>query len=291
MKFFISKQRFMEVLQFAGWNLLGNMGLILTLQGLNFLFNIFLGPVVNAARGLSVQVQTIVARFTSNIHTAISPQITKSYARHDTQYMKTLIFASSRYSFFLLFIMSFPLFLETKKLLQIWLGNYPEYTVSFIRILIFQCIMDNLIYPLSFAINATAKIKSTQLAVSILYLISFLACWATLEIGLNPCWSLIINVFFNALIILLRVKFLKPYLNISIKEYCIKIYGNIALIIISTFIVYYLIYKLLNTPAFITNIIIGLTLASTAIWIIGLSQREREMIKCTLKNKIKRNSK
>lgn len=291
MKFFFSKQRFMEVLQFAGWNLLGNMGLILTLQGLNFLFNIFLGPVVNAARGLSVQVQNIVARFTSNIHTAISPQITKSYARHDTQYMKTLIFASSRYSFFLLFIMSFPLFLETKKLLQIWLGNYPEYTVSFIRILIFQCIMDNLIYPLSFAINATAKIKSTQLAVSILYLISFLACWATLEIGLNPCWSLIINVFFNALIILLRVKFLKPYLNISIKEYCIKIYGNIALIIISTFIVYYLIYKLLNTPAFITNIIIGLTLASTAIWIIGLSQREREMIKCTLKNKIKRNSK
>lgn len=286
-KFLFTKQRFMNVFQFAGWSLFGNMSLILTQQGLNFLFNIFFGPIINAARGLAVQVQNIVARFTSSIHTAINPQITKSYARHDTQYMKMLIIASSRYSFFLLFVMSFPLFLETKKLLQIWLGNYPEYTVDFIRILIFQCIMDNLIYPLSFAINATANIKSTQITVSILYLCSFLTCWVILKIGLNPCWTLIINVIFNALVILLRVKLLKSHVDLSLKEYCIKIYGNIALITISTFIVYYLLRIILDEPpTFLTNIIIGLILSSSVVWILGLSQKEKTIVKHVLNSKI-----
>lgn len=289
-KFLFSKQRFMDVFQFAGWNLFGNMSLILTQQGLNFLFNIFFGPIVNAARGLAVQVQNVVGRFTSNIHTAINPQITKSYARHDTEYMKTLILASSRYSFFLLFVMSFPLYLETPKLLQMWLGDYPNYTVSFIRILIFQCIMDNLIYPLSFAINATANIKSTQITVTILYFCSFLICWGILRFGLSPCWALIVNIIFNILVILSRVKILESYLNLSIKEYCIKIYGNIALIIISTFTIYYLFYTILGIPSFFTNIIIGLILSSIGVWLLGLSQKEKTIVKQVLNNKIlKRN--
>lgn len=285
-KFLFSKQRFMDVFQFAGWNLFGNMTMVLTQQGLNFLFNIFFGPIVNAARGLAVQVQNTVGRFTSNIHTAIGPQITKSYARHDTEYMKILLFASSRYSFFLLFIMSFPLYLETDRLLQIWLGDYPNYTASFIRILIFQCIMENLNYPLSLAINATANIKNTHITVSILYFCSFLICWGTLKFGLNPCWALIINVIFNALIILSRVIFLKPYLNLSIKEYCIKIYGNISSIIILTFITYYLLCTILGTPSFLTNIILGVTLSSIFVWLLGLSPIEKTTVRKVLKNKL-----
>lgn len=285
-KLLFVKQRFMDVFQFAGWSLFGNMGLILTQQGLNFLFNIFFGPIVNAARGLAFQVQNVVARFISSIHTAINPQITKSYARHDIQYMKTLVLTSSRYSFFLLFIMSFPIFLETKKLLQIWLGDYPEYTVSFIRILIFQCIMDNLIYPLSFAINATANIKRTQIIVSIFYFSSFLTCWIILKIGLNPCWALIANVFFNALVILLRIKLLEQYLNLSIKEYCIKIYGKIALIIMATSIAYYSLCIILNPTSFLINIVVELTLSSITVWLLGLSQKEKMLVWHVVSNKI-----
>lgn len=51
------------------------------------------GPVVNAARGVAVQVQGAVVQFSTNFQTALNPQITKSYAIGDFIYMHNLIFA------------------------------------------------------------------------------------------------------------------------------------------------------------------------------------------------------
>lgn len=67
---------------------------------------------MNAARGLAVQVQLAVSNFCRNFQMALNPQITKSYAIGDYSYMHELVFASSRYSFYLLFLLSFPVFLE-----------------------------------------------------------------------------------------------------------------------------------------------------------------------------------
>lgn len=84
---------------FAGWNLFGNLAAITFTQGLNLLLNMFFGPVVNAARGIAVQAQTAIGQFSSNFQTALNPQITKSYATGDMEYMHGLIFRSAKFSF------------------------------------------------------------------------------------------------------------------------------------------------------------------------------------------------
>ena len=62
---------------FASWNLIGNLALMGVTQGLNMVLNIFFGPIVNAARGVAVQVQNAILQFARVFQTAINPQITK----------------------------------------------------------------------------------------------------------------------------------------------------------------------------------------------------------------------
>lgn len=90
----------------------GNLAAVLFGQGLNMLLNVFFGPVVNAARGIAVQVQNAVQQFVGNFQMALNPQITKTYAQGEMQEMHKLMYRSARFSFFLLFFLSLPVLLK-----------------------------------------------------------------------------------------------------------------------------------------------------------------------------------
>ena len=102
----INKSILKEMVSFAGWSFWGNIAGILYTQGINILLNIFFGPVVNAARGIAVQVQGVVQQFVSNFQMALNPQITKSDAVSDMEKMHTLMFRSAKFSFFLLYLLT-----------------------------------------------------------------------------------------------------------------------------------------------------------------------------------------
>ena len=125
---------FREMTGFAGWNLFGNIAAVAFTQGLNVLLNMFFGPTVNAARGIAVQVQNAIKGFCVNFQTALNPQITKSYASDDMAYMHKLIFTSSKFSYYLLLLLSLPVILETPVILKWWLGIVPGHTVAFVRL-------------------------------------------------------------------------------------------------------------------------------------------------------------
>ena len=84
---------------FAGWNFIGSISGLLRDQGINILFNVFCGPIINAARGLAIQVQTAVFKFSSNFYVAVQPQITKSYASDNVDESHDLVLRSSRFCF------------------------------------------------------------------------------------------------------------------------------------------------------------------------------------------------
>ena len=75
--------------------------------------NLYFGVTVNAARGLANQVNTAVQQFASSFVTALNPQITKLYAQNNYDDMQTLLHNGIKYSFFLMYIIALPLFLET----------------------------------------------------------------------------------------------------------------------------------------------------------------------------------
>lgn len=65
LKIEFNKSLFKEMSGFAGWSFWGNLSSILYTQGINLMLNIFFGPVVNAARGIAIQVQSAVQQFVS----------------------------------------------------------------------------------------------------------------------------------------------------------------------------------------------------------------------------------
>lgn len=87
------------MLSFASWGLVGNLSAIMSNQGFNILINMFFGSGVNAARGIALQAQNAVTRFGSNFQMALNPQIIKSYAVGDLEYMRSLMYKSINYTF------------------------------------------------------------------------------------------------------------------------------------------------------------------------------------------------
>lgn len=160
--FYWEKPLFFELTSYSGWNLFGSMAAIVKGQGLNILINMFFNPSVNAARGIAYQINNAVNQFFTNFFNAVRPQITKYYALNDLDNLFKLIFRSSKLSFFLIYALSLPIILETPYIVELWLGQLPEYVVPFTRIIVIITAVDAMANPLMTCIHATGNIKVYQ---------------------------------------------------------------------------------------------------------------------------------
>ena len=204
---------------FAGWSLFGLVAYSGYNYGLNILLNLFFGPVVNAARGIAFQVQNAVQGFSHNFQMALNPQIIKSYAQNDLKRMHQLIFASSKYAFFLLFFLSLPIIIETPKILSVWLTEVPDHTVNFIRLILALITFDSLGSSISIAQQASGKIKKYQIWVGGIMLMIVPVAYICLKMGTNP--ESVYIVYFIACIIahVVRMMIIKPIIKLSLREY------------------------------------------------------------------------
>ena len=120
-----------EMTKFISVNLFGCFAWSAGVQGSNIVMNLFFGPVVNAAKAISMQESTVVLKFTDSIMTAVKPQIIKSYASGDVSYMLSLMMKTSKLSFFISIIIAGPILIKTDYILTLWLKNVPEYAAIF----------------------------------------------------------------------------------------------------------------------------------------------------------------
>lgn len=157
------KNIFREIFAFAGWTMNGNLAVMGYTQGLNILLNIFFGPVVNAARGVAVQVQSVCQQFCNNFQMALNPQLTKSYAQGELDDMGRLLVKSSKFSFYILFFIVLPLMFKADFVLHLWLGVVPEHTVSFLRLILIVGLLNTLSNPIIVSVHATGKLKRFQM--------------------------------------------------------------------------------------------------------------------------------
>jgi O-antigen/teichoic acid export membrane protein len=122
-----------QMFGFAGWNFIGASSAVLRDQGGNIIINLFYGPTVNAANAIAVRVNAAVTSFVQNFMVALNPQITKSYASGDNEYMFKLLYKGARFSYYILLILCIPLLLNTHYILVLWLKIIPEHTVLFVQ--------------------------------------------------------------------------------------------------------------------------------------------------------------
>lgn len=208
--------------RFIGANLFGCFSWAAGVQGINIILNLFFGPVVNAARGIAVQVNGAVARFTDNVMTAIKPQIIKSYAAQEHDYMKALVIRSTKYMALLLIVLGVPIIFETPTILRIWLGQIPDYTVEYIRLIICEQFFSVLVGPLWIAANATGDIKKNQVYGRMITLLGLPISAAILLIHPNPIIPMIVLVIANMAYWIYCLYDIHTQINLNIKSYLLK---------------------------------------------------------------------
>ena len=226
-KLSFDKQCWKEMSSFAGWNFIGCTAGLLKDQGVNILLNLFVGPVLNAARAIATSVNSAVAGFAGNFMMALNPQITKTYASGELKYCHSLVERGSRFSFFILFMIALPIFLETEFILTLWLKQYPEHTVNFVRLVLILTMIDVLSNTLINLQAATGKIRNYQLIVGGVLLLNFPLSYICLHMGFAPESTLIISILIAVVCMLLRLMFLRKMAQLSMRSYlknvCIKV--------------------------------------------------------------------
>ena len=278
-KLYNDKSLYRQLLSFSGWSLFGGVANMGASQGLNMILNIFFGVTINAAMGIANQVNTAVSSFVSSFQTAFNPQIVKSYAAEDHNYFIKLILSTSKYSYILLFIIALPIYICCPEVLDIWLTEVPEYTVSFCRLMLIYALLDALQGPLWYSVQATGKIKTYQILMSLMILSNLPIAYACLKLGYSPSSVLVVRCIINITTLFVRLW----YLNKLYKFPVIKFINNVICRIIPiTAIAYLMIYIPIETttPFFKIITIAALTfVVNIALTIsIGLNKDERMVI-------------
>lgn len=288
------KGLFKEMFSYAGSDLIGNISVLAQGQGLNLLLNVFFGPTVNAARGIAYQVQGAVTQFSNNFMTAVRPQIIKLYADGRPEEMMKLVKRSSCFSFYLMWLITFPIFLESEYILRLWLGDYPEHTVTFLRLVLVLCLIQTIKTPRVTVFHATGHIQLSNVIVGSILCAAFPLAYIILKLGGSPesvFWSANATLFVSEFA---SIFILKKYLDYSISDYLKDVHCRCLFVAVVSGILPFLLYNRLMEPSFsrlvVTCILTTLSVGTTCLF-IGMDKQTRCGLIQMAKNKIMRNGK
>lgn len=281
-RFTWNKGLLIPMLSFSGWDLYGNMSVVGRTQGVNMLLNIFFGTVLNAANAIASQVQTAVMSFSGNILTAVRPQIVKSYAMGNIDYMVMLINNTAKFTYLLLLGISLPLLLETHFVLKLWLKTVPEYAVIFCQLTLIFNFLANWSSVVVTGLHAVGKIKRPSLINGSLYLLVVPISYIIFRHGGKPDIPFWCNVLFVFVGCLLNVWALKIYLpQFSVRNFIINVLG-ICVIITFLSIIPPLIVRMFFEEGFLRLLAVGGTSIFSVMilsYFIGLNRDNRHLVK------------
>ena len=280
------KQTYKEMISFSGMNFLGTFASILSNQGMDVLLNLFFGVRINAARGIANQVLAAVSKFVNDFMTALDPQITKEYSSGNKTASQTLCFMGAKFSVYLMFLLGIPLIYKTPYILQLWLNNYPEYAVIFVRLTLILSFFTVLSRPLVTEILATGNLKKTVLWIGSSILTSVPLALFIFKIGYGPEYSYIVLILVEFLSLNIRLVILEkiaglPFFVVFYKEVILRV----SLIAFILFPVNTLLSDYTNDSVmgFCCYLLMSISLGMIVLFVIGVKQAERSALLSYLK--------
>ncbi len=279
--FVYDSSSFKKMLSYAGWNLYGNVTCVIAAQGVNIILNIFFGPVINAARGIAYQISSSINGFANNFQMAANPQIIKSYAAGDNEYMMNLIFRSSKFSFYLLFFIALPVFIEIDFILKIWLKIVPEYTSLFCRLIIISGLIDVFSGPLQTAANATGKIKLYQFSEGSIILFLMPVSYILYKCGCAPEATFYVSIAIAICLQFVRLYILKGLIHINMKLFLLNIFFRSIFVGFASAIIPLLARNVFQNEVVSFFVVCTLCVVSsiTIIYLLGLNRAEKTFVK------------
>ncbi len=276
----VDRELFGGLLSFAGWNMFGAASLACRNQGVNILFNLFGGPVVNAAFGIANQMNGAVGNFVGNFTTALNPSIIKSYASEQKDYMMSLIYQGAKYTYFLVLLFALPLLLETEYVTKLWLGQTPDFSVSFIQLMLLHSLIESLSKTIMAGTHASGRIRKYQFVVGTFQILVLPVAYVLLLMEFSPIVALVSSLLIDIIALLVRLFLARGIFSLSIRAFMGKVLLVSALVTIVAAVIPLTLRILFEESLLRFFVVCVLCVVSTALSVlyVGCTTTERRSI-------------
>ncbi len=287
--FSIDKSIFCSMLKFSSYNIFAGLGMMASGQGLNVLLSAFYPPVINAARGISIQVQNLMTKFMQSFMQATNPQITKLYVENSLDDMHRMVSTTARYSFYLVLLISLPLLLEMEALLTLWLKSYPDYTVTFCRYMVVITMLDGLVYPFLVGAAANGHVNVYYTVMGLLLFSVIPLAWVGLRMGYNPTVVYVVQFAVAVVVCIWRIAYgarlFKYKMSVFPREVLWPI-TKVSLCAVIPLLAVRLIIS--NDSVFLSviNCILSVSFTVISVWFIGMNNTERGYVIKQIKSRL-----
>lgn len=274
-----------ELTKFAGWSMIGNVVYSFVNEGTNLLLNVFGGVLANTARGIALQVKNAIQQVLSNTFVSVRPQAIQLYARGEYSSFFNIIFTYSKIIYYLALLIVVPIYYYIDNILSLWLGQVPDYSVIFLKILLIHTLVRAFHEPLDVIYKASGRVKQYELLTITIRLLVFPLCWIFLKLSF-PIYCVFVIQLFAEVILWLSLVVLAKYDGLSQCKYVTNVIIPISLVTLVSFGCSYLFQFTSITYLFKIVILIFITLG--IIWMLGMSKYEKDLIFTFINNLRKR---
>lgn len=288
--FIFDKDIFKEVTSYCGWNLFSNISVALSTQGMIVLINMFFSGTIVTSISIATTVKNQAKGFVDNFRVAAIPQIVKKYAGGETEYSKHLLLETSKYSYFLFILFGLPIYLESENILSLWLGQIPDYSPIFLRIIVLTAIMELFTSCMFTTLDVVGKIREYSIIYPLILFATFPLTYFFYKIGMPPVtvsYVMLVAYMILAFIVMpvLSVRIAKYTLNDIIQLYvpCLKV----TLLSVPIPALAYMYLPIDNAFLHLLIItIVSILSIGVCIWYVGLNNDVRTLIMSNVKSKL-----
>ena len=277
----IDKKIYRELVSFSGWSLFGSIAGVGITQVNTILINIFFGPIVTAARAISLQFSYAFNSFIASFIIAIRPRMIRSYAEESYEYLDKLFNLSNKFIYYGLIMICIPLIIEMKTVLILWVKISTVQTELFSRLMLVYALIMALNNPISIIIHATGHVKQYHLYVEFFTLLVAPITFYFYSKGYPAHITyhiMIVGAIFAHVARLICLK--RYYMRFNIKRYLESfILPAIIVTVITTVTIYIISMSITGLwLRLITCLLLSILLVSLQAYFIGLNKAERLFI-------------
>ena len=281
-----------DMLGFSGWSMLLGVANVGCDQGVNMVLNVFRGVIVNAAMGVANQVSNAVYGFVSNFQLAYAPQIVKLYAAGEYQALGQLVRRTSKFSYFMMLVISLPLIFCCEDVLNLWLKEVPQYAVSITQIIICIHLIDSLSAPLWLSIQATGKIKYYQIICSAFLLTNIPAAIVILKLGYSPIIVILFKLFIALCVFLFRVPYVCGKIELKLSQFINDVILRCTIVTLISVTIVWLVYSSFNgLTCLLLSIVSSVFSVCLSAYFLGINKDERNYLVTLIKKRFNINEK
>jgi O-antigen/teichoic acid export membrane protein len=269
--------RIKKVLSYSGWVLFGGLGGVLRAHGTALLLNYFFGPGVNAAYGISMQVNSATNQLSAALLGAFSPEIVRSEGSGDRGRMLMLSEKANKFGYLLVAVFAIPLLVEMDAVINLWLDKPPEGCILFCQIVIISFMIERLSGGYQFAASAYGKVMGYQLTLGGSFILSLPFTCLLFKLGFPPASFGVAFIATMSICSVGRVWWMKILLGVPYAQWIRQSAVPCLFITAVTLFASLLVQALMPKSLLRLTVVLTVALLSTSLltWVFALDSTEK----------------